>query len=191
MRNGRIGQMVNFLASNDIISEEDKEFYQFAFKQGFRMILNVITTFLIGSVLGMSWQSLLFLFAFIPIRSYAGGFHAATPLRCYLYSMCIITAVLKGISVLEGHTLIQAVLTLVSAIIIYYMAPIESHNKPLTKPERMEYRKKTIRWLVLLMAGVIVTSGIKQEISLCLSAAIAVSAVLLLLEINSFDKSRG
>ena len=180
--NCQVEQIVDFLMTKRFIKGEDKEIYHFAFKQGFRIILNVTTTLLIGYALGMPWQSILFLFSFIPIRSYAGGFHAATPSRCYIYSICIIIAVLTCIDFLRGYIIVQAVITAVSGFSIYSLAPIESCNKPLKVNERTEYRQKTLKWLLILMTGIVVIAGINQEFSLCLTAALSVSAILLLLE---------
>ena len=38
-----------------------------------------------------------FILAYIPIRSYAGGYHASTQLRCYILSNAVVVAVLIAI----------------------------------------------------------------------------------------------
>ena len=69
------------------ISEDRFAVCRYGIGQTFSILLNLVTTLCIGIAFGMIGESLLFLAAYIPLRSYAGGFHAATPMRCYWYSV--------------------------------------------------------------------------------------------------------
>lgn len=61
------------------IKSEDREIYLYGVKQGLTILLNLITICAIGIVSKMLWQSILFMAAYIPLRSCAGGYHAKTP----------------------------------------------------------------------------------------------------------------
>lgn len=77
-----------------VIPPEEKELYRFGVQQGLSIALNVVTTFVIGLVFRMVLESFLFLAVYIPLRSFAGGIHAKTANRCYVYSSFMIIAVL-------------------------------------------------------------------------------------------------
>ena len=64
-----------------VITSEDKEIYRYGVQQGWNLLLNLLTTIVIGVVCGMFWESVLFIVAYMPLRSFAGGFHAKTHTR--------------------------------------------------------------------------------------------------------------
>lgn len=126
-----------------VISSEDKELYRYGVQQGLNLLLNLLTTFVIGILCGMLMASILFIVVYMPLRSFAGGYHAKTHLRCYLYSILMITAVLLVIRFLPLGRLICSCLMFVGGIIIVLFAPVEDSNKPLDKVEQYVYRKRT------------------------------------------------
>jgi len=76
---GRIIQRVtDELVSNKIINSEDSELYTYGLQQGALMFLNILTIVFVGRMLGMLWQSVVFMVTYIPLRTYAGGYHART-----------------------------------------------------------------------------------------------------------------
>ena len=96
------------------------------------MFFNIITTLLVGCILGDGMAKYCFLLAYIPIRSYAGGYHAKTPVRCYCISVILITATLLA---MKYVTLTPATCwggILGSSVLIFILAPIEDKNKPFT-----------------------------------------------------------
>lgn len=173
--------IISFLYQHGVLPTNEKELYVFGLAQGIRMLLNIITVLVIGCVMGMPWQSILFLSAFIPLRSYAGGFHAATPLRCYIYSILIIMTALYCIDLMTGQVLLQVLVTAISSLIILIYAPVESCNRKLTPNARYVYRKKTISWLFSLLTISFILCIVSQEAGMCLSMALTVTALLLLL----------
>lgn len=80
-------RITNKLVINDVITTDNKELYRFGLQQGILMIFNIATFMGIGIVLNMVWESIIFLLTFIPLRSNAGGYHAKTQVKCYLYSV--------------------------------------------------------------------------------------------------------
>ncbi|MBQ8010486.1 MAG: accessory gene regulator B family protein, partial [Oscillospiraceae bacterium] len=87
-------RIVDGFEKQRVILSEDKEIYRYGVQQGLNLAFNFLTTLVIGAVCGMFWESVLFMAAYMPLRSFAGGYHAKTHLRCYLYSIVMITAVL-------------------------------------------------------------------------------------------------
>lgn len=73
------------LKQNDTIDDEHYEICRDGLQQGLSVLLNIVTTILIGIMLNMLWQAILFTVLYIPLRSNAGGYHASTALL-YLFS---------------------------------------------------------------------------------------------------------
>ena len=128
------------------ISEERFSICRYGIKQLFSVCLNLLTTLCIGMVFGLVWESVLFTAAYIPLRSFAGGFHAKTPVRCYWYSAAMIAIVL-GTAV---------PVYMISSILLWLLAPVETSHKPLDELEQRVYRHRArLIWCVesLVMIG--------------------------------------
>ena len=76
------------------VSQEEAEVYAFGFYQMLMLLLNVGTTLLLGAAFGLFLPCVLLNVAYIPIRVSAGGHHADTPFRCYLFSTLLIAGLL-------------------------------------------------------------------------------------------------
>lgn len=56
-----------------IISESDFDLFEYGFNMGITVLLNLISTIVIGVIAGEVFESIAFLVFYIPLRSYAGG----------------------------------------------------------------------------------------------------------------------
>lgn len=142
MMSGVIEKFGELLVQNKVISVEEKELFIFGLQQGLIMILNVISSIIVGYLFGMVWQSIVFLAMYIPLRSYVGGYHARTQLRCYLFSMVLISLVLWGIKLIPWTSFICMVVSMVMGVIIFLFAPRADENKPLDEIETVVFRKR-------------------------------------------------
>lgn len=120
------------------------ELYVFGVNQGLNMILNIVTALFIGILFGEFFQALLFMFAYIPLRSYAGGYHTETPLRCYIFSIILLTVVLIGIKYISAPDLVYYFVLIMALFIVILLSPVENKNKPLDKTEYKIYKKRVI-----------------------------------------------
>lgn len=146
------------------------------------MVINILSVVLIGFALGMFWECLIFLFAYIPIRSYAGGYHANTPLKCYLFSLVLVTALLLEISKASWNSTALWVVSILAGLIIFWLSPVEDSNKPLDQIEITIYRKRTYIILAILLC--LTVAFWKAEImiiSISIMAALEATALLLIL----------
>ncbi len=71
-------RVVDYFIQNNIIKEKDKELYLYGLQQGAFILVNIVTTLLIGYAFDMIWQSVVFMVAYLPLRAFAGGYHART-----------------------------------------------------------------------------------------------------------------
>lgn len=174
--------LTDSLISNNTIKADDREIYHYGIQQGMILILNTVTTLFIGIISGMIWQSIVFMFAYIPLRSYAGGFHAKTSVRCYFSSIVLMTVVLLVMRYVAFSMLIYGILMFISSIVILLLAPIENHNKPLDEIERKVYRKRAYGlWICECLLVVMAIMLNWKQLAVCFIWAIIVAALMLIL----------
>lgn len=169
------------LVEKNTISSENKPIYQYGIQQGFTIGLNILTTFVIGLVFKMIVESFLFLAVYIPLRSFAGGVHAKTANRCYVYSTIMIIAELLVIKFLPFGILIGSCLSLISGAIIFLLAPVETENKKLDESEKQVYKKRArIILIIELVIQFIIALMSWNNIMMCFSLAfVSLSLVML------------
>lgn len=173
--------IVDSLITHEIICKKDRSLYTYGFHQGFILLGNMFTTVVIGWIYGAILEGLVFLSAYIFLRLNAGGYHAKTPLRCYLLSTVIVIAALSGIQYIPWNVLIAASVLLVSCVIIVGLAPMEDADKPLDSIEKLVYKKRT-RGLPAFFVGVAVLFWlISPVISASIIVAILCVAVMLVI----------
>lgn len=171
-------------AENGNIQEKYVELYKVAMESALAMVINIVTTLTIGYLLGMWWHSVILFAAFIPLRSYAGGYHARGYVSCYLESCTLLTAMLFMIkNVLQKEEMIWGtwLLFAVATAVIFWLAPLADENKPISEKETVVFKRRTRR--ILLLEGVLsLLLGIRG-VDYCYSIIMAVtlSALLLLL----------
>ena len=175
-------KIANALVDLGTVPLEDKELYEYGIRQGILLVINIITAALIGLVVGMAWQSMVFLIVYYPIRSYAGGYHANHPLTCYLFSIPLILIVLMGIKLIPWNNYAILAVLVLAGLIIGLLAPVEDFNKPLDQIERKVYRRKTLIYLSGLSCIIVIALLLNlEQIALCLMmAAVTVSIMLIL-----------
>ena len=137
------------LEANNAFKSEDREIYRYGIQQGLSIMLNLSTTLLLGVVTGMIWESIIFSAAYMLLRRYAGGFHAKTPARCYIYSSAMVLFALLGIKYVFDSILISICMFIVGSLIIFLFSPVEDKNKPLDASEQLVYQKRTRFYLIV------------------------------------------
>lgn len=123
-----------------IVSNEDKEIYAYGINRVLTIVLNVAATLILGIIYGRVYEAALFFTAFILLRSYSGGYHASTPMKCYVFTVLLITTILSVMKFVSVHKYVCFGLSLLSDIIIILLSPNEAKNKPLDAIERIIYK---------------------------------------------------
>ena len=76
------------LEKENIITSENRELYRYGIQNGLVIALNSLTSLLIGIIFGELVYSILLLAVYIPLRTYAGGYHASTQIRLLYRIQC-------------------------------------------------------------------------------------------------------
>lgn len=164
-----------------VISSDDYELYRYGIQQGFILLLNILSVMVISLILGMVTECIVFLLSYVPLRSYAGGFHAKTHARCYVFSLIIITGILLAMRLLSIPAWLYMLLAVFGVIMIVLFAPVEDANKPLDEVEQIVYRKRTLLILLLTVIGMILSIVFQAYLSFsAIAFAICLLGILLI-----------
>lgn len=112
-------KIVNFLIKNDVIKKDDQEIYIYGFDRILTPLLNIATTVLFGVILGELYQGLIFVFSFMALRKYSGGYHANTPIQCYALTTLAILAALLVMKFIFVNRFICLGLMVLSSLVIF------------------------------------------------------------------------
>lgn len=176
------GNITEQLIENGTIKPEDKDIYSYGVEQSFVILMNLVTTLVIGLCFGMIWQSIIYMIIYLPLRSFAGGYHARTVLRCYIFGIILAIADLSINKLIPATDLVISIMTLLAGIIIFILAPVETANKPLDHTELSVYRKRTR--IILLSDICIITILLAfdlNSIALCIGVALMVLSFMVVL----------
>ena len=139
-----------FLVRCGVIKEEDAAVQEY----GLFCLLNTLAYNVVQLALALwfhvLWQTLWFDLLFMPLRNWAGGYHAKTPLRCFVLSNAV-----WALAMLGGHYLparLCLAVGMLSAAAIWRMAPVPHENNPLS-PARFKLAKRVARGIVLVVAA--------------------------------------
>ncbi len=163
--------LTEFAIKNAMIEREEREFYEYAYTLLVSYLITWGTFLAIGALLRCFFPALLYMLSFSALRMYAGGVHAASYERCYWLSTGIFVAVILFGRWATIHMSLgwMTISFFVSAILIFFLSPMEDANKPLDKQEQMCYQKITRVILAVesLLVGY-VKNGNCPPFSLCL-----------------------
>ncbi len=142
MKDTLFENVITNMIDNGAITKEDEEIYVYGLKVVVALAINIATTLILGGIMGMLLNSIVLLLVIVPIRSYAGGIHASSYIKCYIYSVLILI-ITFGINkyYLYNHVNIIVVGIVIAWLIIYAVGPITSENKPVTKEEYIKYKQ--------------------------------------------------
>ena len=170
------------LVKLQIVKDEDRELYAYGFWQGGVFIFNFATVVVVGLLFNMLWQSIVFMVTYGLLRPVAGGYHARTQRSCYILSIVLIIAVLCTLMWLPFSSLTNVTIFLLSACVVFLLAPVEDKNKPLDELEQQVYKKRSRIIVLLLSLLAVLFIGIGQiQIANCVAVSILTSAVMLIL----------
>lgn len=172
------------MAENGNIEKKYTALYAKAMEILLAVGINLVTALLIGYFCGMWWHCIVFLAGFVPLRSYAGGYHAGGYISCYFESCAVLTAAMLFVKyfVLErGRDAEIWQAFLISAVVIFLLAPLADKNKPISEKEAVVFKRRTRIILTAEIILVVILTCFGYEYRYALMAAVLVSALALVL----------
>lgn len=143
-------KMTFLLIEKKLISEEQKDMYQYSFELLISAIVNLFLVLFLGILFHSFLETIVFLFFFCSLKRYTGGFHMPNYESCIfffgvLYTMLLTLNQFCTITITPSFLLS----VLISAAFIACYSPIESINKKLTEKERKLLSLKAVLLLLL------------------------------------------
>mgnify|MGYP004523147515 CR=1 FL=1 len=131
-----------------ILCEDEKhtdnyELYEYAIYILLSSAFHIVTVIALGLIFNLLTESLVFYLSFIAIRKFAGGYHAKTPVRCYMFSIILYIVSLELIGFIcesQYCVIITIILEFFSLVCIFAISPLDSNKHPLNLREKRVYR---------------------------------------------------
>lgn len=185
-------KVVKKLIDNSSIADTEQELYVYGFFILISQILYFTITMILGVLLDIVLESVIFYVAFQFIRRYAGGIHASSEMKCTLITTISIFLCLLCTKLCETNNIQMPILVLtgIATVLIFVLCPLDTPEKPLTKEEYKYFRK--ISWVILLLIMLAICIGIYFKLEFlmypCCMSLILESILLVLGKIKRLIK---
>ena len=131
--------IVGFICRNMQVDDEMAEVYKYGIEILISSLINFLLIFISSMILGDLIAGIVFMTLFILLRSYTGGYHAETYLRCNIAFICTYLATYGAaqvISDIKHNIVLTAALLVLAYIPIWIFAPVKNRHKYLSEEKR-------------------------------------------------------
>ena len=181
--------IVDFFIKEDIVSEEQRDVYQYGVELSISTLIGLFIVLAIGVLNGRFTESVIFYIVFCLTRAFCGGFHAHSHLLCKVTFICILILVLIMDLVLDNIKIYYwFVLYLYSLIIVCAFAPVENPNKKLTSYDKKRCKIISIILMVVWLVVMILFYSFGSELYHIVALTLFFVANLMLL--GKYNKLR-
>lgn len=168
------GRVAEILETHGAIQENDVDECRYGLEVFISSAFEVLSILFISIFVRNFVETLLFFAAFIPLRIYAGGYHAGTKLRCYLVSLATYAAFALVLYILPDDIYLITVgaEVLFALVMVLAFAPIIHYNKNVNYIEISNYRKISVAICIIQIALILVFTIIFKANRFVLSFAL-------------------
>ena len=138
-----------WLSKTKIISSDQEVVCKWGMTHILDTLFNIATFTAIGLLFRMLPETAVFTVAYIPLRSFAGGYHAKTPFRCWVISNFLLIAALLIVRYVSHFTAFFLLLTALSLLCLVVLMPVSDIHKKLSEKDRKKYRRKGLMILMV------------------------------------------
>ena len=136
-----------------IITEDMVDIYKYGVEITISSIIGFILILIIGLIFKSLIQALIFYIIFIILRSFTGGYHASSYLKCNLIFSIVASLVIffsKAATEVRFSTGIINILFLPALSVFIWLAPIVNPNKLIEKKRRIYFKTGSVLAAVIL-----------------------------------------
>lgn len=155
------------LLRNDIIDGEKLDIYIY----GFEVMISSISGFAIALILGLAFSQILecivFLLIFVSMRSYCGGYHADTYLKCNSIFAATITVVMLLVKLEPQYPVyVHFLVGVFSLVTVILLVPVESKFKPLDGAAKKKCKLISVLLTLLFSVGAFLLHGVVYKLTM-------------------------
>lgn len=177
-----INRMTSYLCVEE--REDTQEVIYYGLEILVLKIIFWISAVIIGLLMGVFFENIIYMGLFTILRSYSGGYHARCRVKCFVQSMLSIIlsmCILKISDMYNVADLFIVVFTIFSFVIIFILSPIDTENKQLDYNEIVCFRRKAriILFTEIILATITYIIGL-NSISSSIMLAIITSGMLVI-----------
>lgn len=174
-------KIVSNMEKQNMIQTDRRNIYKYGINQMLNMLLNIATFLVIGLLFHMEFETVIFTAAYIPLRIYAGGFHAKTPFKCWIVSAVMLLLVLLVMKYADLSLYVYDMLALIGTVVILVLSPVEDKNKPLDKLEKKVYKKRCMWTLAAeLLIFILLRFFQRNTVSICFEVEWVTLSIMLI-----------
>ncbi len=149
------------LGEYGIIAKDEIDTCRYGIELFLTSVVEIVSILFIAIALGSFACTLVFFCSFLPLRIYAGGYHADTKFRCYMILLVVygVFMVLIRFIPISYYLVFEGLVVASTVFMVWRFAPIIHKKKTVSETERFFYRKISIKIMMteiaLLSVGMI------------------------------------
>ncbi len=176
-------QITKNLLKRNVISDEEKELYDYGLFMMISYIVFFLISILFGIILNILFSSILFYISFCLLRNFAGGIHANSEIKCDIITTVsiLISEILIKIFIDYGLVSLAFVMLIIFSVCLCVFKPVTTSQKEVSQQEKLYFHKKVIvlTVLALIISTMSMILGI-YSITIALSIGLSLASILLI-----------
>lgn len=170
--NSLANYLTKYLIENNIVEAERKEEYVYGIQSLLGKVVNYTTLLLIAMWSEVLIPGIIFMIVFFSLRERTGGYHAKTPIWCYMGTIISFLLIIHiAVPLIQGNVFIYITITIVSGTVTFIFAPV-NHPNLLLDSEEIDVCQQASRWLFILITGCIWIAYALHVKQICITYAI-------------------
>ena len=168
MIHNQASRMATGLIKSGIINDASHDVYTYGFELLISTLINILIIALISVTFGLYFHWILFLAAFVPLRTTAGGYHASSHAKCIISGTVLFTLLLLLCKLQSNWQVLDLLFASMTLLTIILFSPVEADNKKLTRKRNKKNRTASITFGIMNLIVAVVTL-LKLELAVLLS----------------------
>lgn len=158
-----VEKIVAWLIRNKVVNPEDRELYEYAAFNCIFVLLPFLVIIPFCFITKTLINGIVFTISFFCIRRTGGGYHAKSPMKCWLYSCTVVMILVYGSSMMKNEYILQ-ILFFMMLVCVWFLCPVETENHKLSAGERVKHRMQCRFAEIMLMILFCILTIIQQNV---------------------------
>ena len=130
--------IADFLLSKNCFEKDNLNIYVYGTELVISSLIGAVLIFTLSFITNNLLTGLLFYISFNTLRSYTGGLHCNTYLKCNITFVCVFFICLTAEYITNDYML--SAMTAVTLMMILVLAPVENPNKPIEEKDKKKFK---------------------------------------------------